>query len=567
MTNATLPPWAIEIRQQIASGQSSVILLHGNVRDFYVHGNDFLNLKDYLFQVINPGRDTSFAYDAQAGLQFGTPKEREEFFRSLSGYDAYHGTNFAQNPPRDPGPSFALAENLAKLRVMDGKSVNIFINYLEHLIPVAGTGNMTAEQRFLAITIDKWAQNPLFVDNPVTFFLVAENLARVDEMITRNPFIPRVFLPHPGESERRAFIPVVKNKYKAESEMTDEVTAKLTAGLSLLQLSRLFAWLKGTGKKLDLKELKNLKKHFIETECHGLLEFVEPNLNLDMVAGHTKAKAMLRDAATAIRQGMTRYLPMGYLITGPVGTGKTFLVSCLAGEIGIPVVKFLNFRSQWQGVTEANLEKIINLLKAAHPVVVMIDEADAFLGNRQNSGDSGTSARVFASLAAFMGDTSYRGKILWFLMTSRPDLLPVDMKRQGRAEEHIALFHPQTPEEDEEMFRSLARKNGIASEGLTFSKAKPEGRTVSGADIEAMIIRAALASQLKGEEQLSQQTLDETAKSFLSPNYPLEMELQTLVAIRECTNLELIPETLRKKFRNSDITARISELLSLLREG
>jgi len=30
-------------------------------------------------------------------------------------------------------------------------------------------------------------------------------------------------------------------------------------------------------------------------------------------------------------------LPMGYLICGAVGTGKTFLAQCMAGEIGVPV--------------------------------------------------------------------------------------------------------------------------------------------------------------------------------------------------------------------------------------
>jgi len=94
-------------------------------------------------------------------------------------------------------------------------------------------------------------------------------------------------------------------------------------------------------------------------------------------------------------------------------------------------VKFLNFRSQWQGVTEGNLEKIFNLLKAMWPVAVIVDEADAFLGNRNAQGDSGTSARVFSQIASFMGNTEFRGKIVWFLLTSRPDLLPVDLKRQG----------------------------------------------------------------------------------------------------------------------------------------
>jgi rod shape-determining protein MreC len=57
-----------------------------------------------------------------------------------------------------------------------------------------------------------------------------------------------------------------------------------------------------------------------------------------------------------------------------------------------------------------------------------------------------------------MGNTEYRGKIIWFLITCRPDLLPIDLKRQGRAEEHLALFYPDSVDEKAELFRTLQRK-------------------------------------------------------------------------------------------------------------
>src|SRR4029450_307774 len=129
--------------------------------------------------------------------------------------------------------------------------------------------------------------------------------------------------------------------------------------------------------------------------------------------------------------------------------------------------------SQWQGVTEANLEKIFNLLKALWPVAVIVDEADAFLGNRGASGDSGTSSRVFASIASFMGNTEFRGKIIWFLLTCRPDLLPIDLKRQGRAEEHLALFYPQTDEERDELFRVMAKKCKVEVDVPSFKALLP----------------------------------------------------------------------------------------------
>src|SRR5574342_890871 len=147
-------------------------------------------------------------------------------------------------------------------------------------------------------------------------------------------------------------------------------------------------------------------------QSHSVLEFVQSKYDLSMVAGHAKAKKKLQDAAAALRAGKAEVLPMGYVICGPVGTGKTFLTTCFAGEVGIPAVSLKNFRSQWQGVTEGNLERVLTLLKAMSPIAVVVDEADAQLGDRSSMGDSGVSNRVFAQIAAFMGNTELRGKVI-----------------------------------------------------------------------------------------------------------------------------------------------------------
>jgi hypothetical protein len=76
-----------------------------------------------------------------------------------------------------------------------------------------------------------------------------------------------------------------------------------------------------------------------------------------------------------LRRGALHALPMGYLIAGRIGTGKTFLVTCWAGELGIPCVVFKNFRDRWVGATESNLERIFGVLRALGQVVVFVDEA------------------------------------------------------------------------------------------------------------------------------------------------------------------------------------------------
>jgi len=216
-------------------------------------------------------------------------------------------------------------------------------------------------------------------------------------------------------------------------------------------------------------------------------------------------------------------------------------------------------------VTEGNLEKIFNLLRAMWPVAVIVDEADAFLGNRNAQGDSGTSARVFSQIATFMGNTEYRGKIVWFLLTSRPDLLPVDLKRQGRAEEHLALFYPESHEERVELVKTMARKAKVNFDGDIVAILPPDLPKMSGADIESALVRAKLRAVTDRREKVTADDLRETFADFVPPSYPLEVELQTLVAISECTSRELLPESYRQKPRD-EITRRIRELKILLSE-
>ena len=167
-----------------------------------------------------------------------------------------------------------------------------------------------------------------------------------------------------------------------------------------------------------------------------------------------------------------------------------------------------NFRSKYVGETEGNLEHVLSVLRAMGPVVVVVDEADAALGSREAEGDSGTSSRVFGMIASQMGDTRYRGSIIWMLLTARPDLLPIDLKRQGRAEVHIPLFYPTDDNEIRQMFFILARKLGsrIALEDIP---PIPQRGQLSGADIEGMVGRAWRTSLLAGADHVTRESLAE----------------------------------------------------------
>lgn len=563
------PEWAQELAEKYFSKTINQFILHGNVHDL-IHVDavedeateDFLRLRPFLSDELFGARDLVLFYDRSGGIQFRDKETQQDFSRALSGYDSYAGTDFARKMPKDPVRVFSLLENYFRLRLGDGKSIACIIDYSETIVPMNEGGAASSEDRNALVYLQKWAHDPLFLQSDFTLVLLTENLKDLNKSLVQSPYNAEIGITLPGQALRERFIRHFFSEKDKEqvTELSYEVLAQQTAGLSFVNVQSLLSGAYENEQKIDYGHLSRQKKELIEAEAYGLLEFVETPYTLDSVAGHKKVKEHLREAATALKHGRPDVLPMGYLVCGPVGTGKTFMVTCFASEVGVPMVKLKNFRSQWQGVTESNLEKILALLEAMAPVAVMIDEADAYLGDRSNSGDSGVSSRVFAQIAQFMSNTEHRGRILWFLMTARPDLMPVDLKRQGRAEEHLALFYPDTEEERVELFEAMKKKTGLKTESEEVPESIRQGDyQFTGADMEAALTRAKFKAATQRKETIDFELLEEVFADFIPPNYPEEIELQILTAVQECTSRRLLPEKFQQMDR-ADVTSRIEAL-------
>jgi AAA+ superfamily predicted ATPase len=559
------PKWAQKLAQKYLSRTVNQFILHGNVHDLVPlqkQENTFVRLKAFLAEEFFGARDYVIFYDRSSGIYFRDQETQKDFNQAIAGRDSLMGTDYAKKLPKDPVGVFSLLEQYFRIRLDDKKSVALIMDYAETIVPMNEAGSSGTEDRTSLVYLSRWAHDPLFMASDFTTVLISENLADINKTLVQNPYTDSIEISIPDESQRLAFIDneTKENEFSTISEVDKEVVAQQTAGLNLINLQSILADARQNERPITYQNLSDSKKERIEAEAYGLLEFVDNNYTLDNVAGHGKVKKHLRHAVKALKSGRQDVLPMGYLICGPVGTGKTFMVTCFSNEVGIPMVKLKNFRSQWQGVTEGNLEKILGLLKAMAPVAVMIDEADAYLGDRDQGGDSGVSNRVFSQIATFMSDTANRGRILWFLMTARPDLMPVDLKRQGRAEEHLPLFPPQTEEDRVELFEVMKKKTGLPLSEEYIPKIIKKGtKSFSGADMEAALTRAKFRAAAEDQSNVTPEILDAALHDFLPPTYPEEIELQTLSAVIECTSKELLPERYRNMDRG-EILTKIDEL-------
>lgn len=564
-----LPAWAQEFSYKYCSQTANLYFLYGNIRDFLPHKMNegdflFVKIQKYISEVLFDNKDIIIFYDRSSGVTFCTPEMEREYIRTMAlTFPEAQGDDFVSS---DPEKSFFYLEKYFTITIPKQKRIVLIIDYAETIVPAGDISQMDDADRFCLVTLNRWAHEPEFTEGDVSIILLTENITDISPKLAVSPSTIKVEIPFPDEQVRILFLKFLEKQglLILERGVTPERLGPLTAGLNLLNMNQLAALSYQAEVPISLEYLKQRKKEIIEKEACGLLEFLETEHDLSYISGHDFVKKRFKRSAKAIKQGRLDVLPMGYLISGPIGTGKSFMVSAFAGEIGIPMVQMKNFRSKWQGATESNLEKVLSILKAMAPVAVMVDEADAFLGDRNSDGDSGTSSRVFAQIASFMGNTEYRGKIIWFLITCRPDLLPIDLKRQGRAEEHLALFYPETLEEKEALVEVLQKKLDIKMNKFPLGDVlKKMDFPVSGADIEAVLVRAKMNASVEGRVIVTREDLEETIKDFIPPSYPYEIELQNLVAVLECTSREMVPAKYRKMDRSS-LAREIQELKQLL---
>jgi AAA+ superfamily predicted ATPase len=566
-----LPPWAARLSELYFSGATSMFLLHGNVQDLVRTSGEpvaYGTLADFLATQIFGRWDLVLHYDLARGLRAFAGPDGDRLKEMVVLANRRVGDLAAAR--KDPPAAFAMLDRFVQNNIMAGESERasaaILIDHASFLAPSGEPGRLSAAASTQVVTLLNWAASPHVKRLNMAFVVIDEKLSTLSERVAGSPHVASIEIALPDRQERERFIRFTAGgrDWNAASDYAMADLAELTAGISLVDLDVMVQSALDGARRLDSTLLRGLKKQLIERQCQGLLEFIEPKWTLDMVVGHEPVKARLREDAALVRRGELHTLPMGYLICGPVGTGKTFLAQCTAGEIGIPCVVLKNFRSKYVGETEGNLERVLGVLRAMGPVVVVIDEADAALGDRTSDGDSGTSSRVFSMIAAQMGDTRYRGRILWMLLTCRPDLLPIDLKRQGRAEVHIPMFYPSDQEEIRGMFAAMAKKMGAALAPEDVPEIPQRGK-LSGADIEGMVGRALRKSLLSGAKGVTREALAEVVAGFLPSTEGLEKELQEIAAMLECTDLHLLPPEIAQRIESAGGRAKLQERLTLLR--
>jgi hypothetical protein len=552
-----LPRWADDMRDLFRSGAAAQFLLHGNVFDVVPADGRRLSVPAFLDDVMFATYDVVLHYDRSRGVRAT---------RGAADWSEWLGTALGREAAtmsllREPGSALEIIDRYLlrtlNLQAIGGdtgtapRRIAVVVEFAEFVVPRGDALQLGGPFAANVVKVLGWANDPAIAQANIVTVLVSEGLHDLNALVVENPHAATLHIPLPDEAAMTDYVRSLSTTefptLASESEVPiDALGARLT-GLSRIGARTAIALALRNGRTITAAWLAGVKKEMIERECQGLLDFVESPFTLDHVAGLDEVKAWLREDTTLLRRGALHALPMGYLIAGRLGTGKTFIVKCWAGELGIPCVVFKNFRDRWVGATESNLEKIFAVLRALGQVVVFVDEADQAAGRRESGdGDSGLSGRVYSMLAKEMSDTRNRGRILWVFATSRPDLLEVDLKRQGRLDVHIPLFPPDTAAQRGALLLAIARKLRfpLVEADLPPLDDVPE---LGGHELEGVLVRALRTHELApAPKRPLKDVLAEVLRDVRPNPHTRKLEYMDLVAVKECTDVRFLPPKYRE---------------------
>ena len=554
-----LTRWAQELKDRYLSGEASMFMLHGNVRDLvpWEEGEQvrYLGIRSFLERFLGRSKEIVVYYNCSEGFEFPDRAHRGRFLRAVNARRVIEGEPELVDLSRSPSDALPVIEDL----VTDpAQRAGVIIDYVETIVPMGDLAFMSDLDKANLVALQRWSTDPGLLNSDNLVILVSENPSDVHRRVVSNAQLATVEVPLPNEDERLEFIRSVSRR-GIELEMPERRLSEITAGLNAIQIRSLFRQAQQSGQPITYRSVSTRKKKIIEQECHGLVEFVDPGHNFSHVGGLERIKGDLMQMATAIKKGHRNRVPMGVIFVGPMGTGKTFVAEAFAAESGLTCLKFKNFRDKWVGSTEGNLEKILHVVQALGYVLLIIDEADRSLSGG-GDGDGGTSSRVVARLKEFMSDTEHRGRVVTLMMTNRPDKIDTDLKRPGRFDVKIPFFFPEEDDERLAILQAITRKNKLhVTDQVQWTPIVDGTKGYSGAELESVLLAAARLASIEDREELSQADLQQALLDVIPSRDTRMLDFMEMLAVFEASARRMLPAR-HAELSTDEVHARLDKL-------
>jgi len=523
--------WYDEFLSKYKSGISHEFLFYFNVRDLV---DNYRYMDRYIYEEFVKQRGFGIVafYDISRGLTFFDAGMEKEF----NIITANEAVNLMNSMPSRLFPFIDKALKNTKMI--------LFIDHVEKMIPSGDIASMSVEERVALIWICEWSVSAKISSTGSSILMLADNLADVSRELLKSSYrVEPILVGLPDEEQRREYIQYLLRDESVKTDIGVDEFAKLSSGLSKKSIKDIKLKAEAEDVPVSFEFIKDKKHSVLQKEYGDVLEFIYPELGFENIGGMEKAKNyILKNIVKPIMKGDLRRVPMGVLLCGPSGTGKTLLVNALAKASGFNCVKIDMSRilGQYVGESEKNFKKCLLGAQSQQPVVVFVDEIDTAF-RRGDSGDSGVSRNIFSEFLQFTGNTNNRGKVIFIAATNRPDLIDPALKRAGRFDKKIPILLPDDKERGD-IFKIIIKKYGFETDIEDFTPFAQGTENYTGAEIETVVRKAyEIANEDETEGAVLTVSILEEAIERCRPSTQ-QVQFMTKLAIEECDDKDLLPE-------------------------
>lgn len=566
METGVRPKFIDEIDAAYFYRRKNVALLTGNVSDICYNSNvgQFLSIEQEIFAELKAKfvvlkMDMSVGvsfFDSVFDASFSSEAEKEiERLCQLMSVSYLAKTNgfkkLFQESRHNPLATLVVLKQLSDLfrearqrKIEEIKPLCIVIQRAGSLFPAGSLNHLSELDRQRLDFFLGWISDPSFQNSWEFIVLINRVKSEVNSEITALPNVSHVEIQLPDEDERKRFVAKSKTA-QVVFEMGESKFVTDTVGLTLQSIKDLLEIASITKKPITRFDLSAEVNVIIRAALGDIVKIKRPTHQPEDIIGYHKTGEKIADIFERCED--PELAISAILVSGPNGGGKTYQLEAYAARSGRIVLELTGLRDSLFGGTDKLFEQLRWYVTTLGKVLILVDEAHTAFGSVHSRDTHETEKRLAGNLIKLMGDPTLRVKILWALMTSRPDELDPDIK--SRAPIQIPIFDLEGAERRQFVAEMLRRKK-VEFTDSELEDIMAQTNYYSARDYDNLT-REIRAYQKRNPKMRPHEVL---SRWQASKSIEKQRNLQTLIAALHCSYPELLPETLRGKEEEISLT-------------
>jgi hypothetical protein len=559
---AQRPSFLNDLNRLYRQRKKNVILMTGNIHDSFwdTTTNEFAPMDQVLYRALR--EHFTIVFVDMAGISFLSADDELDFARvwksaehllPAEGFREQELEEFRNAVANNTFQSLAalvmlkhLTERMVRFRKKHAelKPLAIIVRLAGTLFPEGEINRLPELDKNRLAFFYAWLTQPEFREEKDFFILLNRTNSEVNSLLRALPHTASFSIPLPDEEQRRQFVEhFLKNPKFGEALQLEGGKERFiadSAGLTLEVLKDLFedaiSEKKPVTRAMLLAEINNLLREHLG----DIIEVEIPAFGPDAVIGNDEHKQILDDVFERCEHRDTAVSAL--LISGPNGGGKTFLLQAYAGKSGRVVIRIKNLRSMYYGQTSVMFELFRWYVLTFGKILILVDEAHTAFGSVHSPTTHEAEKQLAGNIIQMMGDERNLVKVLWGLMTSRPDELDPDVK--SRSPIQIAVFDPEG-EKRVAFIHELFKRKGVPLDDL--SPADWDTLIAKTSNFSARDFRNLTAEVLHARRKNPQTSVLQVLDYWRAGmSIVREREFQMHVAAMHCSYPALLPERFRK---------------------